>query len=74
MPIFIKLQRNLLKKQNNKPRFRGFNIIFTGKIKKYKKRPLLKCIQHFKLDSINNMDHMRISGPEPLPVILSKRK
>ena len=29
---------------------------------KYKKRPLLRCIHHFKSDLINNMDHMRISG------------
>ena len=29
----------------------------------YKKRLLLRCIHHFK--SINNMDHMRISGTEP---------
>ena len=27
-------------------------------------------LHHFKLDSINNMDHMRISGTEPLSVIL----
>ena len=28
--------------------------------KKYKKRLLLRCIHHFKSDSINNMDHMGI--------------
>ena len=33
---------------------------------KYKKRLLLRCIHHFKSDLINNMDHMRISGTEPL--------
>ena len=28
---------------------------------KYKKRLLLRCIQHFKSDLINNMDHMPIN-------------
>ena len=40
---------------------------------KYKKRLLLRCIHHFKLDLINNMDHMRISGTEPSSVVLSQR-
>ena len=40
----------------------------------YKKRLLLKCIHHFKLDLIYNVDHMRISGTEPLSVILSQKK
>ena len=31
-------------------------------------------IHHFKSESINNMDHMRISGNEPSSVILSQRK
>ena len=31
----------------------------------YQERLLLRCIHHFNLDSINNMDHMRISGTEP---------
>ena len=38
----------------------------------FKKRLLLRCIHHFKLDLINNMDRMRISGTEPSPVILSQ--
>ena len=33
---------------------------------------LLRCIHHFESDVINNMDHMRISGNEPLSVILSQ--
>ena len=40
---------------------------------KYKKR-LLSYIHHFKSDLIYNMDHMRISGTEPLSVILSQIK
>ena len=32
----------------------------------YKKRLLQRCIHHFKSDLITNMDHMRISGTEPL--------
>ena len=31
----------------------------------------IRCIHHFKSDSINNMDHMRISSTEPSPVIHS---
>ena len=34
---------------------------------------LLRCIHHFKLDLINNMDHMRISGNETSSVILSQK-
>ena len=41
---------------------------------KYKKRLLLRCVQHFKSDLINNVDHMRISGTEPSSVILSQTK
>ena len=37
-----------------------------------KKRLLLRCIRHFKSDSINNMDHIRIAGTEPSSVILSQ--
>ena len=37
-----------------------------AEILKFKKRLLLRCIHHFKSDLINNMDHMRISGDEPL--------
>ena len=43
-------------------------------VPKYKKRLLLKCIHHFILDIISNMDHMRISGTEPSSVILSQTK
>ena len=43
-------------------------------VEKYKKRLLLRCIDHFKLDLINNIDHMRISGTEPSLVILSQMK
>ena len=32
------------------------------------------CIHHFKLNKINNMYHMRISGTEPSSVILSQTK
>ena len=32
----------------------------------YEKKLLLRCIHHFKSDLINYMDHMRISGTEPL--------
>ena len=39
----------------------------------YKKRLLLRCLHHFKSDSNNNMDHMRISGTEPSSVVLSQR-
>ena len=35
----------------------------------YDKRPLLRCVHHFKSDSINNMDHVRISGIELSSVI-----
>ena len=40
----------------------------------YKKRLLLRCIHHFKSDLMNNMDHMRISGNEPLSVIFRQTK
>ena len=43
-------------------------------VTKYEKRLLLRYIQHFKSDVINNMDHMRISGNEPSSVILSQTK
>ena len=32
-----------------------------------------RCIHHFNLDLINNMDHMRISGTEPSLVILRQK-
>ena len=38
------------------------------------KMTLLRCINHFKLDLINNMDHMRIISTEPSFVILSHTK
>ena len=38
--------------------------------KQYKKILLLSCTHHFKSDSINNMDHMCISGSQPSSVIL----
>ena len=38
----------------------------------FKKRLLLRCIYHFELDLINNMDHMRISDTEPSSVILGR--
>ena len=47
---------------------------YEGMVLEYKKRLLLRCKRHFKSDSINNMDHMRISGIEPSSVILSQRK
>ena len=39
---------------------------------KYKMRLLLRCINHFKTDLFNNMDHMRISGTELSSVIISQ--
>ena len=36
-------------------------VMLTNKLK-YKKRLLKRCIQQFKSDLINNMDHTRISG------------
>ena len=39
-----------------------------------KKSLLLRCINHFESDLINNMDHMRISDTEPSSVILSQTK
>ena len=38
---------------------------------KYIKEPFTK-IQHFISDSINNMDHLRISGTKPSLVIISQ--
>ena len=46
----------------------------THQVVEIKKRLLLRCIHHFKLDSMNSMDHMRISGIEPSSLILSKTK
>ena len=37
---------------------------------KYKKRPLLRRIHHFKSDLFHNTDHVRISGTKPSSVIL----
>ena len=41
---------------------------------KYKKRLLPRCLRHLKLDSINTMDHMRISSTEHSSLILSQSK
>ena len=38
----------------------------------YEKRLLLRCVHHFKSDSINNLDDVRISGTEPSSVILNQ--
>ena len=43
-------------------------------MEEYKKRLLLRRIHHFKTDLINNMDHMHISGTQPLSVILSQTR
>ena len=59
-----------LEKNVNTVRWESGNV--TTKPLKYKKRLLLRCIHHFILDLINNMDHMRISGTEPSSVILSQ--
>ena len=48
-------------------------LTFTKQLK-YEQRLLLRCIHHFKSDVVYNMDHMRISGIEPSPVILIQRK
>ena len=50
-------------------RFKFLNVYWN-----IKKRLLLRCIHHFKSDLINNMDHMRISGTEPLSVVISQNK
>ena len=50
-----------------------FNSVLNH-ILNYKKRLLLRCIHHFISDSINNVDHMSISGTEPSSVILRQRK
>ena len=39
-----------------------YTTISVQIITKYKKRLLLRCMHHFNSDSINNMDHMRISA------------
>ena len=49
-------------------------FIITALFLFLKKRLLLRCIHHFKSDLINNMDHKRISGTEPSPVIFSQTK
>ena len=49
---------------------KGNNSWFVAE--EYEKILLLRRIHHFKSDLINNMDHMRISGTEPSPVILSQ--
>ena len=57
-------------------RFHQSKSLLHTKIKwyEYKNRLLLRCIHHFKMDLINNMDHMRILGTEPSSLILSQTK
>ena len=50
----------------------SFRSDLTQKYKK--KRDILRCIHHFKLYLINNMNHMRILGNEPTSVILCQTK
>ena len=59
-----------LNNTHNHTLFQFINIPYI----KYKKRLLLRCIHHFKVDLINNMDDMRISGTEPSSVILSQKR
>ena len=40
----------------------------------YEKTLLLRCIHHFELDLIYNMDHLRIWGTEPSEVFISQTK
>ena len=47
--------------------------LLLNAIEEYNQWLLLRCIDHFKSDEINNMDHMRISGTEPSSVILSQK-
>ena len=49
-------------------------MFHSERLIKYEKRLLPRWIHHFKLDFINNMDHMHISGTEPSSVILSQIK
>ena len=42
--------------------------------REYKKSRLLRCINHFELDLINNKDNIRISGTEPSSLILRENK
>ena len=46
----------------------------THQVVELKKRLPLKCIHHFKSDSIYNVDHMRLSVTEPSSVMLSQTK
>ena len=39
----------------------------------YKKRPVLRCIHHFKSDIINNKDHLHFSGTENIYVQFEDR-
>ena len=48
--------------------------MFYVKVNQYKKILILKCIHHFELDKINNIDHMHITGAAPSSVILSQTK
>ena len=49
----------------------GDSLTLTKKLQ-YKKGLLLRCIQHFKSDLINNKDNEGISGNEPSSVISAK--
>ena len=76
----------MLSKATNQPKsivelgylcHRGFlspPAVTLTKLLKYEKRLLFRCMHHFKSDLINNMDYMRISGTEPLSVILNQTK
>ena len=50
----------------------GSPAVTLNKKLKFERRLSIRCIHHFELDLINNMDHMRISGTEPSSVILSQ--
>ena len=48
------------------------SVLQTNTIGNIKRDFYLDVLHHFKSDLINNIDHMRISGTEPLSVILSQ--
>ena len=47
--------------------FFGPSAVILTKELKYKKSFLQRCIRHFKLDLINDIGQMRISGSDPWP-------
>ena len=55
-------------------RVTGSQAVTLTKLLKYKQRLLLRCINHFKSNKSNNMDHMRILGTEPSSMILSQKQ